>query len=184
MMWWNSTSGNTYLYFTDQDSSQWVQQNTVFRCLRQLERRWQQACIVFTLDPESSMTVSPLRGRAAPAHGPIAMQLALTGTANAGPVPRQRTSRKQQPLLHPMRGHRRQRQCGNVNTKTGAVVLTKSDVGLGSADNTSDVAKPISTATGALDLKAPIDSPASLAIPRLRRRSRATTTPASRQRLS
>ena len=30
MMWWQSSSGNTYLYFTDRDSSQWVQQNTVF----------------------------------------------------------------------------------------------------------------------------------------------------------
>lgn len=38
--------------------------------------------------------------------------------------------------------------------------LVKADVGLGSVDNTSDAAKPISTATqAALDLKAPIASP-------------------------
>lgn len=38
--------------------------------------------------------------------------------------------------------------------------VTKSDVGLGSVDNTSDAGKPISTATqAALDLKAPLASP-------------------------
>lgn len=35
----------------------------------------------------------------------------------------------------------------SVNTKVGAVVLTKTDVGLSNVDNTSDVNKPISTAT-------------------------------------
>ena len=35
----------------------------------------------------------------------------------------------------------------SVNTRTGAVTLSKTDVGLGNADNTSDVNKPISTAT-------------------------------------
>lgn len=35
----------------------------------------------------------------------------------------------------------------SVNTRTGAVTLTKSDVGLGNVDNTSDASKPISTAT-------------------------------------
>jgi len=34
----------------------------------------------------------------------------------------------------------------SVNTRTGAVVLTASDVGLGNANNTSDVNKPVSTA--------------------------------------
>lgn len=42
----------------------------------------------------------------------------------------------------------------SVNGKTGTVVLTKSDVGLGNVDNTSDLDKPISTATqAALDQK-------------------------------
>jgi hypothetical protein len=42
----------------------------------------------------------------------------------------------------------------SVNAKTGAVVLNKGDVGLGNVDNTSDAAKPISTATqAALDTK-------------------------------
>lgn len=42
----------------------------------------------------------------------------------------------------------------SVNTKVGAVVLTKSDIGLGNVDNTSDLDKPISTATqNALNLK-------------------------------
>lgn len=42
----------------------------------------------------------------------------------------------------------------SVAGKTGAVTLAKADVGLGSADNTSDLAKPISTATQtALDTK-------------------------------
>ncbi|MBW4968440.1 hypothetical protein KZZ04_19100, partial [Pseudoalteromonas sp. CR1] len=35
----------------------------------------------------------------------------------------------------------------SVAGKTGAVTLTKDDVGLGSVDNTSDASKPISTAT-------------------------------------
>lgn len=35
----------------------------------------------------------------------------------------------------------------SVNGKTGAVTLTKADVGLGNVDNTSDANKPISTAT-------------------------------------
>jgi hypothetical protein len=42
----------------------------------------------------------------------------------------------------------------SVNGQTGAVVLTKSDIGLSNADNTSDANKPVSTATQtALDLK-------------------------------
>jgi trimeric autotransporter adhesin len=42
----------------------------------------------------------------------------------------------------------------SVAGRTGAVVLTKTDVGLGNVDNTSDLAKPISTATqSALDNK-------------------------------
>ena len=43
----------------------------------------------------------------------------------------------------------------SVAGRTGAVTLTKTDVGLDQVDNTSDLNKPISTATqGALDLKA------------------------------
>lgn len=43
----------------------------------------------------------------------------------------------------------------SVNTRTGAVTLTKTDVGLANADNTSDANKPVSTATQtALNLKA------------------------------
>src|SRR5574344_2265415 len=42
----------------------------------------------------------------------------------------------------------------SVAGRTGAVTLTKTDVGLGNVDNTSDANKPISTATqAALDLK-------------------------------
>lgn len=45
----------------------------------------------------------------------------------------------------------------SVNGKTGIVVLDKTDIGLDQVDNTSDVNKPISTATqDALDLKADI----------------------------
>lgn len=43
----------------------------------------------------------------------------------------------------------------SVNTRTGDVVLTKSDVNLGNVDNTSDANKPVSTAQQtALDAKA------------------------------
>lgn len=48
----------------------------------------------------------------------------------------------------------------SVNGQTGIVVLGKSDVGLSNVDNTSDAAKPVSTATQtALNLKAPLASP-------------------------
>lgn len=48
----------------------------------------------------------------------------------------------------------------SVAGRTGNVTLTKSDVGLGNVNNTSDLNKPISTATqDALDLKAPLASP-------------------------
>lgn len=43
----------------------------------------------------------------------------------------------------------------SVNTRTGAVTLTKSDVGLANVDNTADTNKPLSTATQtALNAKA------------------------------
>jgi len=49
----------------------------------------------------------------------------------------------------------------SVNTKVGAVVLDKTDIGLGNVDNTSDLDKPISTATqDALDLKYDASNPA------------------------
>jgi hypothetical protein len=48
----------------------------------------------------------------------------------------------------------------SVAGRTGAVVLTKADVGLGNVDNTSDVNKPVSTAQqAALDLKANLAAP-------------------------
>jgi hypothetical protein len=49
----------------------------------------------------------------------------------------------------------------SVAGKTGTVTLAKGDVGLGNVDNTSDANKPVSTAAqAALDLKAPLASPA------------------------
>ena len=48
----------------------------------------------------------------------------------------------------------------SVAGRSGAVVLAKSDVGLGNVDNTSDLSKPISTATqSALDAKAAAANP-------------------------
>lgn len=48
----------------------------------------------------------------------------------------------------------------SVNTRTGDVTLTSSDVGLGNVTNTSDANKPVSTAQQtALDLKAALVSP-------------------------
>lgn len=52
----------------------------------------------------------------------------------------------------------------SVNTKTGAVVLNKSDIGLSAVDNTSDVSKPISILTqNALNGKANSDDLATVA---------------------
>ena len=49
----------------------------------------------------------------------------------------------------------------SYNGRVGAVTGSKADVGLTNADNTSDANKPVSTATqAALDLKAPLASPA------------------------
>jgi hypothetical protein len=63
-------------------------------------------------------------------------------------------------------------------TFTGTVSgVTKSHVGLGNADNTSDTAKPISTATQtALDLKAPLASPALTGVPTAPTAAAATNT--------
>jgi hypothetical protein len=48
----------------------------------------------------------------------------------------------------------------SVNGRNGSVTLAKSDVGLALVDNTSDAAKPVSTAAqAALNLKAPLASP-------------------------
>ena len=45
----------------------------------------------------------------------------------------------------------------SVNTRTGAVVITKADVGLTNAEDTADLAKPISTATqAAINAKEPL----------------------------
>lgn len=53
----------------------------------------------------------------------------------------------------------------SINTQTGTVVLTKSNIGLGNVDNTSDLNKPISTATAtALGLKANLSTLASVSI--------------------
>lgn len=49
----------------------------------------------------------------------------------------------------------------SVAGRVGAVTVAKADVGLGNCDNTADSAKPISSAAqAALDLKAPLASPA------------------------
>ncbi|MEO0037340.1 MAG: hypothetical protein RIQ59_551 [Bacteroidota bacterium] len=49
---------------------------------------------------------------------------------------------------------------GSIDIRIGSTVVSKSDVGLSNVDNTSDLNKPISTATqSALNLKAPIASP-------------------------
>jgi hypothetical protein len=55
----------------------------------------------------------------------------------------------------------------SVAGRIGAVILTKSDVGLGNVDNTSDAAKPVSTAQQtALNSKANLDSPTFTGVPR------------------
>ncbi|MFK3971125.1 hypothetical protein ACI2KS_10400 [Pseudomonas sp. NPDC087358] len=65
----------------------------------------------------------------------------------------------------------------SVSGRTGAVVLTKSDVGLSSVDNTADTAKPVSTAQqSALDLKAPLASPALTGTPTAPTAAAATNT--------
>lgn len=54
----------------------------------------------------------------------------------------------------------------SVSGRTGAVVLAKTDVGLGSVDNTADAAKPVSTSQqAALDQKANLASPAFTGVP-------------------
>lgn len=54
----------------------------------------------------------------------------------------------------------------SVAGKTGAVTLTKSDVGLANVDNTTDLQKPVSTAQQtALNLKANIASPSFTGVP-------------------
>lgn len=65
----------------------------------------------------------------------------------------------------------------SVAGKTGEVTLAKGDVGLGSVDNTSDANKPVSVAQqAALDLKAPIASPALTGTPTAPTAAAATNT--------
>lgn len=65
----------------------------------------------------------------------------------------------------------------SVAGKTGTVSLVKGDVGLGNVDNTSDANKPVSTAQQtALDLKAPLASPALTGIPTAPTAAQATNT--------
>lgn len=65
----------------------------------------------------------------------------------------------------------------SVNTKTGAVVLSKNDVGLSSVDDTSDANKPVSSAQQtALNLKAPLASPAFTGTPTVPTASGGTNT--------
>ena len=65
----------------------------------------------------------------------------------------------------------------SVAGKTGAVTLVKGDVGLGNVDNTSDANKPVSTAQQtALDLKAPLASPALTGTPTAPTASQGTST--------
>jgi hypothetical protein len=75
-----------------------------------------------------------------------------------------------------------QRKAGAWTTRSMAqlktdLALSKSDVGLGSVDNTSDLSKPISTATqSALNLKAPLASPALTGTPTAPTASAGTST--------
>jgi hypothetical protein len=75
-----------------------------------------------------------------------------------------------------------QRKSGAWATRSMAqlktdLALSKSDVGLGNVDNTSDLSKPISTATqSALDLKAPLASPALTGTPTAPTASAGTST--------
>jgi hypothetical protein len=75
-----------------------------------------------------------------------------------------------------------QRKAGAWATRSMAqlktdLALSKSDVGLGNVDNTSDLAKPINTATqSALDLKAPLASPALTGTPTAPTASAGTST--------
>jgi len=87
--------------------------------------------------------VSKIKGIDLPASAPTAGQvLTATGTTATG---------WQTPASAPV---------SSVNAHTGAVVLAKTDVGLGNVDNTNDLGKPISATTQtALDAKAPLASP-------------------------
>jgi Repeat of unknown function (DUF5907) len=75
-----------------------------------------------------------------------------------------------------------QRKAGAWATRSMAqlkadLAVSKSDVGLGSVDNTSDVSKPVSTATqSALDLKASLASPALMGTPTAPTASAGTST--------
>src|SRR5664279_3990179 len=86
--------------------------------------------------------VSKIKGIDLPASAPTAGQvLTATGTTATG---------WQTPASAPV---------SSVNAHTGAVVLAKTDVGLGNVDNTNDLGKPISATTQtALDAKAPLAS--------------------------
>jgi len=91
-----------------------------------------------------------------------ATQTALNSKANISDLATVATTGSYNDLLDkPVGGSS---EVSSVAGRTGDVVLTKADVGLANVDNTSDVSKPISTATqAALDAKANISSLADVA---------------------
>jgi hypothetical protein len=106
-LWWESDSGQLYVYYNDGTSNQWV-------------------------------AVAPTATATGDVVGPPSV-------TSGNPAIFSGTS-------------------GKLITETtysafkSSLILVKDDVGLGSVDNTSDLAKPISTATqAALDLKQPLD---------------------------
>jgi uncharacterized Zn-binding protein involved in type VI secretion len=103
---------------------------------------------------------SDLAGKAASSHGHViadvnGLQAALDGKQAAGSYAAAAHTHGSAEVTDFAAAAASAAPVQSVAGRTGAVTLTKSDVGLGSADNTADADKPVSTATqAALDAKA------------------------------
>jgi Collagen triple helix repeat (20 copies) len=157
MMWWESDSGNTFIYYQDVNTSQWVQQNTIFSSYigidtpgfaEAVDDRVGSLLVAgsnITLnynDTANTLTINSSGGGA--------------GTVPEAPTDGQIYARKgqdaswqpSQPFV--TAGTTSQYWRGDKSFQT----LDKVAVGLGNVDNTSDASKPVSTATTtALNLK-------------------------------
>lgn len=142
--WWDPTTGVMYVWYVDADSGQWVQSSGG-------EGGGGATTVTDLLDTDTSGVVD----------GEILVYRSATGNWTAEPAPAtglqsgDNVSELVNDAGYITVAEVPEAPVTSVAGKTGTVVLDSDDVGLGNVDNTSDLDKPVSTATqAALDAKA------------------------------
>jgi len=104
--------------------------------------------IIFTTDPlTGTIDLSAVGGGGGGGYQAFANLAAFPPVGTVGIIYVANDTRKIYRWLTPSYVELSASEVTSVNTKTGAVVLSKGDIGLSNVDNTSDLNKPISTAT-------------------------------------